>query len=39
MYQIVYRAIATKEYIDAIKWYEERSTDAAQKFIKSVVKS
>jgi len=36
LYQVTYRPIATQEYEDAIKWYEERSLLAAERFIKAV---
>ena len=36
MYHVTYRPIATQEYEDAIKWYEERSIQAAERFVKAV---
>ena len=36
MYSIVYRPVASQEYLDAIKWYEDRSLSAAERFIKAV---
>jgi plasmid stabilization system protein ParE len=36
MFKIVYRAIATEEYTDAIKWYEQRSLATAEGFINAV---
>ncbi len=36
MYQITYREIASEEYADAIKWYEDRSRAAAEGFIKAI---
>jgi plasmid stabilization system protein ParE len=36
MYDIAYRPIASDEYLDAIKWYEDRSLSAAKNFIRSV---
>jgi len=36
MYQVTYRAIATEEYEEAIKWYYERSAGAAERFINAV---
>jgi len=36
MYQITYREIAAEEYADAIKWYEDKSTAAAEGFIRAV---
>ena len=36
MYQITYRDIAAEEYVDAIKWYEAKSTIAAKGFIGAI---
>ena len=36
MYSVTYRPIATEEYLEAIKWYEQRSLPAAEKFIKAI---
>jgi len=35
-YQVTFRPIASEEYSDAIKWYEQRSVLAAEKFVKAV---
>ena len=36
MYQFNYSPIALIEYTDSVQWYKERSTKAAENFVKEV---
>ncbi|HEY8658595.1 MAG TPA: type II toxin-antitoxin system RelE/ParE family toxin [Hanamia sp.] len=36
MYQLIYSPVALIEYKDAIVWYKERSTKAAENFVNQV---
>ncbi|MEO6135199.1 MAG: type II toxin-antitoxin system RelE/ParE family toxin [Ginsengibacter sp.] len=35
-YKTIFRERATKEYVEAIRWYEERSLQAADNFVLTV---
>lgn len=35
-YQITFRERASREYLDSLLWYQVRSTDAAEHFIKGI---